>query len=208
LLRPRRADPPVGRSGHVALRVPVQSGAHHRWRNRRRATQHHRGARAGAAPRRRRRSRSDVGRGAAGPRDGLRRRRNGLHGRSPAWLTGAVPRRKDEQKFKRHEKVVAAVDLPGVPAGTKGKVQIVNGLAWIRYWVVFENGAEVGQLGNDDLMTRAAWDKLADRRRRAQREAEAEARRAKYLAGQATTPLAVAAAGSVGVTGAADAPPT
>jgi hypothetical protein len=98
-----------------------------------------------------------------------------------------VPRRKDEQLFKRHQKVVAAVDLPGVPAGTKGKIQIVNGLAWIRYWVVFENGVERGQLGNDDLMTRDAWDARQTKQRHAQRAAEAEARRARYLAGQNAT---------------------
>ena len=98
-----------------------------------------------------------------------------------------MPRRKDEQQFKRHQKVVAAVDLPGVPAGTKGKIQIVNGLSWIRYWVVFENGVERGQLGNDDLMTRDDWDAIQVRKRHAQRAAEAEARRARYLAGQNAT---------------------
>jgi hypothetical protein len=90
--------------------------------------------------------------------------------------------------FKRHQKVVAAVDLPGVPAGTKGKVQIVNGLSWIRYWVVFANGVELGQLGNDALTTPAQWDAQAAKRRQAQRNAEAEERRARYLAGQSSTP--------------------
>jgi hypothetical protein len=95
-----------------------------------------------------------------------------------------MARRKDEQKFKRHQKVVAAVDLRGVPAGTPGKVQIVNGLTWIRYWVVFANGAEVGQLGNDDLITVSAWKEQAARRRQTERAAEADERRARYLAGQ------------------------
>jgi hypothetical protein len=98
-----------------------------------------------------------------------------------------VPRRNDEQQFKRHQKVVAAVDLSGVPAGTKGKIQIVNGLSWIRYWVVFANGVELGQLGNDDLTTPAQWDAQADKRRQAQRAAEADERRARYLAGQSST---------------------
>jgi hypothetical protein len=98
-----------------------------------------------------------------------------------------VPRRNDEPKFKRHAKVVAAVDLPGVPAGTKGKIQIVNGLSWIRYWVVFANGVELGQLGNDDLTTPALWDGQAAKRRQAQRAAEAEERRARYLAGQSSS---------------------
>jgi hypothetical protein len=36
--------------------------------------------------------------------------------------------------------VVAAVDLPDVPAGTKGRVKVADGFAWRRYTVRFENG--------------------------------------------------------------------
>lgn len=48
--------------------------------------------------------------------------------------------------LKRHEKVLANVDLPGVPAGTPGKVLQMAGLTWIRYRVRFDNGVELGQL--------------------------------------------------------------
>lgn len=48
--------------------------------------------------------------------------------------------------LERHEKVVANVDLPGVPAGTPGKVIVVGGLTWLRYRVLFDNGVEHGQL--------------------------------------------------------------
>ena len=44
------------------------------------------------------------------------------------------------EDLRRKDAVVAAVDLRDVPAGTKGKVVIVNGLKWIRYWVRFDNG--------------------------------------------------------------------
>jgi hypothetical protein len=98
-----------------------------------------------------------------------------------------VPREQDVQKFKRRQKVVAAVDLIGVPTGTAGRVRVVNGLRWIRYWVHFENGAEVGQLSNGDLMALEEWESLADKRRAAERAAAAEERRAKYLAGQNAT---------------------
>ena len=49
-------------------------------------------------------------------------------------------------ELKRHEKVRANVDLPGVPAGTPGKVLVVSGLTWVRYRVLFENGVEHGLL--------------------------------------------------------------
>jgi hypothetical protein len=48
--------------------------------------------------------------------------------------------------LKRHEKVVANIDLPGVPIGTPGKVLQVAGLTWVRYRVLFDNGVERGQL--------------------------------------------------------------
>ena len=59
--------------------------------------------------------------------------------------------------LKRHEKVVAAVDMPGVPAGTAGKVELVNGFRWIRYRVGFENGQSVGSLDRAQLARPDEW---------------------------------------------------
>jgi hypothetical protein len=55
-------------------------------------------------------------------------------------------------ELKRHEKVRANIDLPGVPAGTPGKVLVVNGLTWMRYRVLFENGVEHGLLDGRHLV--------------------------------------------------------
>jgi hypothetical protein len=41
---------------------------------------------------------------------------------------------------------VAVVDLPGVPAGTRGRVILANGFEWPRYRVLFDNGVETGNL--------------------------------------------------------------
>jgi hypothetical protein len=51
----------------------------------------------------------------------------------------------------RHAKVVANIDLPGVPAGTRGKVLQKTGLTWIRYRVLFANGVEHGLLDGRHL---------------------------------------------------------
>ena len=53
----------------------------------------------------------------------------------------------------RHAKVRANIDLPGVPAGTKGKVLQKTGVTWIRYRVLFENGVEHGLLDGRHLVT-------------------------------------------------------
>lgn len=54
--------------------------------------------------------------------------------------------------LRRRQKVRAAHDLPDVPAGTRGKVTLVNGFGpWIRYRVIFENGVDRGNVLRDDL---------------------------------------------------------
>lgn len=40
----------------------------------------------------------------------------------------------------------STVALPGVPAGTEGRVLLANGFEWPRYRVLFDNGVEIGNL--------------------------------------------------------------
>jgi len=95
--------------------------------------------------------------------------------------------------FKRRQKVVAAVDLPGVPAGTPGKIWIVSGVTWIRYHVAFENGGELANLDASQLRDRKVW--LAEQKSaqqaelQASRAAEREAMRAEALANLADAPV-------------------
>jgi hypothetical protein len=57
-----------------------------------------------------------------------------------------------------------------VPAGTEGKVILANGFNWLRYRVLFSNGAELGDLDHRHLVPlgRAAK-RLAKAARRAAR---------------------------------------
>lgn len=57
----------------------------------------------------------------------------------------AVPHA-DQLDLRLGDKVQATVDLHDVPAGTRGKVILANGFNWQRYRVLFDNGAEVGDL--------------------------------------------------------------
>lgn len=49
------------------------------------------------------------------------------------------------------DRVRTTVDLPGVPAGTEGKVILANGFNWQRYRVLFSNGVEVADLDHRHL---------------------------------------------------------
>ena len=59
--------------------------------------------------------------------------------------------------IRRHQKVVATINLPGVPEGTPGKVRVANGFAWYRYWVDFENGVELGHVDHGNLVRAGDW---------------------------------------------------
>ena len=52
----------------------------------------------------------------------------------------------DQIDLKIGDRVRATADLHGVPEGTEGKVILANGFNWLRYRVLFNNGAEVGDL--------------------------------------------------------------
>lgn len=93
-----------------------------------------------------------------------------------------MARRKDEARFRRHEKVVAAVDLPDVPAGTPGKVLLVNGLSWVRYHVLFDNGVKRSAVRDEWLVTRDEWAEREREEALARRRAEKAAAREAALA--------------------------
>ena len=57
-------------------------------------------------------------------------------------------------QLRKGAKVVATTDLRDVPEGTAGKVILVNGFTWIRYWVRFENGETLGSISRDKLATK------------------------------------------------------
>ncbi len=54
--------------------------------------------------------------------------------------------------FRRGDKVEASIDLPGVPAGTAGRVILANGFNWLRCRVQFANGVEIGDLDGRQLV--------------------------------------------------------
>ena len=64
----------------------------------------------------------------------------------------------------KQQDVVAATDLKGVPEGTSGKVMLSNGLDWVRYWVKFENGVEMGSLHRNKLVSAEDWNLYLEER--------------------------------------------
>ncbi len=52
----------------------------------------------------------------------------------------------DQLDLSTGDRVSSITDLPGVPAGTEGKILLANGFNWLRYRVLFTNGIELGDL--------------------------------------------------------------
>ena len=83
--------------------------------------------------------------------------------------------RKDDYNrvFSRNERVVAAYDLPGVPERTGGKVKMVNGFEWQRYWVFFDNGVQLGSLDGSALLRPHHWERWRGEREEVMAEMKA-----------------------------------
>ena len=71
-----------------------------------------------------------------------------------------------EDAFRRKDRVVAANAMPGIPEGTRGRVTMVAGFDWVRYWVRFENGVVRGSLNRKNLARESDWAEIQARRER------------------------------------------
>ena len=81
----------------------------------------------------------------------------------------------DQLDLRIGDRVVSTVELPGVPSGTAGKVILANGFNWQRYRVLFDNGAEVGDLDGRSI------EPTGRTARRLARRAKAAASHAQWL---------------------------
>ena len=103
--------------------------------------------------------------------------------------------------YKRGQKVRLLDDLPGVPAGTTGKISLANGFTWIRYWVRFENGMVVGHVDHEKLVRAKDYERFLVARDREAVEAEKAAERAALEAEQNTAEAPDEIAAATGGTG-------
>ncbi|MCP5026803.1 MAG: hypothetical protein GY929_11025 [Actinomycetia bacterium] len=78
--------------------------------------------------------------------------------------------------FKKGTRVVLNSTLNGVPEGTAGKVGISSGLSWVKYWVTFDNGRQMGSVGHDKLVPEGEWDHFLANRDRLEAEAAEKAK--------------------------------
>lgn len=85
-----------------------------------------------------------------------------------------MAKQQNPEILRRKEEVKAAVDLLGVPEGTVGRIMLSNGLTWIRYWVRFDNGVEMGSIHREKLVRTSEWDRFLEDRELALTESPAD----------------------------------
>lgn len=74
------------------------------------------------------------------------------NGHVQIWKPHALAKPHEGQiDLKIGDAVRSFVEIPGVPVGTRGTVVLANGFNWLRYRVLFDNGAEVGDLDHRHL---------------------------------------------------------
>jgi hypothetical protein len=86
-----------------------------------------------------------------------------------------MAKRLGPDEFRRGETVKTLDPLPGVPQGTRGRVYLVDGFAWTRYRVLFENGIDVGSLDGTALARPSDYTAALERREKAAQAEEAAA---------------------------------
>jgi hypothetical protein len=75
-----------------------------------------------------------------------------MMGAMPTWKAHSLAApHADQIDLAKGDTVVATIDLPGVPAGTTGKIILANGFSWLRYRVLFDGGVELADLDGRQL---------------------------------------------------------
>jgi hypothetical protein len=90
--------------------------------------------------------------------------------------------------FRRNERVKNLDYLPGVPAGTRGRVYLVEGFAWTRYRVLFDNGVDIGSLDGAVLARPRDFASALERREQVAIAAEEAAEQAEEAAEDGAAP--------------------
>ncbi len=57
----------------------------------------------------------------------------------------------DQLELRMGDRVVTTTEVEGVPVGSEGRVLLANGFNWQRYRILFDNGAEIGDLDGRQL---------------------------------------------------------
>jgi hypothetical protein len=87
-------------------------------------------------------------------------------------------RRRTDDSVRVGDSVVAVEPIGDIPEGAKGRVKLVDGFGWVRYWVAWENGEWTGSVDSAAVVRADRLEQWRADREAAQSAAAAQAERA------------------------------
>jgi len=81
-------------------------------------------------------------------------------------------KRRDPNVLRVGDTVVAVEPVGDIPEGTRGRIKVVDGFEWIRYWVAWDTGEWTGSVDNSAVVAESRLEQYkADRAAAAERAA-------------------------------------
>jgi len=81
-------------------------------------------------------------------------------------------KRGDPNALRVGDIVVAVEPVGAIPEGTRGRIKVVDGFEWIRYWVAWDTGEWTGSVDNSAVVAESRLEQYkADRAAAAERAA-------------------------------------
>jgi hypothetical protein len=81
-------------------------------------------------------------------------------------------KRGDPNALRVGDVVVAVEPVGAIPEGTRGRIKVVDGFEWIRYWVAWDTGEWTGSVDNSAVVAESRLEQYkADRAAAAERAA-------------------------------------
>ncbi len=75
------------------------------------------------------------------------------------------------------DRVVAVEPVGAIPEGTRGRIKLVDGFLWVRYWVAWETGEWTGSVDGASIVNVARLDRYRQERAQAAERAASDVAR-------------------------------
>jgi hypothetical protein len=92
-------------------------------------------------------------------------------------------RRRTDDSPRVGDRVVAVEPIGDIPEGTQGRIKVVDGFGWVRYWVAWETGEWMGSVDSASVVRTDRLDQWRAERDAAQVAAVAQAERSASAGG-------------------------
>jgi hypothetical protein len=69
-----------------------------------------------------------------------------------------MPFRRPRTELRRGDKIIAVKAIGRTPEGAKGRIQVVDGFKWTRYWVLWDTGEWTGSVDAGSVVAASRYE--------------------------------------------------